>query len=294
VAFHQAGWNVWIVPNPVNSNGESTGSLMISVRRTGIAGDADLLVEPSRLQQHVKAIAEESASELAKIAALEPSLSEDMIRGVRCAAGAPADNGVAAVLDRLQKWMNAAKDLPPQRRAAAFLLADDYMSCMEDVVYKATERFVALGAEFDRGEYLHTFRRAAEKLNQDGPVGAWAQLADAWTYCAVEGGAEFVATAEKLLARFPKRNPELLYLIGRAHATRLAFAFPGGFPDDGAQLKPLSPANQTEERLAAVRAFRRFIQEKPDDTEVPFAWQEAWRLLAGLKPSVVTFGCTGE
>jgi hypothetical protein len=190
--------------------------------------------------------------------------------------------------------MIAAKDLTPQSRAAALLLADDYMTCMKDVVYKAPERFAAIGAEFDRGEYSQTFRRGAEKLDQDGLVGAWAQLADAWTYCAVEGGDAFVAMVEKLLLRFPKWSPELHYLIGRAHATRLAFAFPGGFPDDGAELAPLSPANQMQERLAAVRAFKLFIQAKPDDAEAPFAWQEAWRLLAGLKPTVVPFGCTGE
>jgi hypothetical protein len=294
MAWHRAGWNAWIVPNPANSNGESTGSLMVSVRRTGIIRDSDLLVDPPLLVQRVKVIAEESASELARIAALDPSLSEDMVRHVRCAAGAPVDNNVAAAADRLEKWINAAKDLPRQRRAAALLLADDYMTCMNDVVYKAPERFEALGAEFYRDEYGQTFRRGAEKLDQNGPVGAWAQLADAWTYCAVEGGEEFVAKAEKLLVRFPKWSPDLHYLIGRAHATSLAFAFPGGFPDDGAELAPLSPASQMKERLAAVQAFRRFIHEKPEDAEAPFAWQEAWRLLAGLKPSAVTFGCTGE
>jgi hypothetical protein len=289
VAWHRAGWNAWINPND-----ESTGSLMISVRRTGIARDSDLLADPPRLIKHVKLIAQESAAELARIAALDPSLSGDMVRYVRCAASAPADNDVAAAVDRLQKWMNAAKDLPRQRRAAALLLADDYMTCMQDVVYQAPERFAAVGAGFDRDGYSQTFRREVEKLDQDGPVGAWAQLADAWTYCAVEGGEAFVAQAEKLLVRFPKWSADLHYLIGRAHATSLAFAFPGGFPDDGAELVPLSPADQMKERLEAVRAFKRFLHEKPNDAEAPFVWQEAWRLLAGLKPSVVTFGCTGE
>ncbi len=280
VAWHRAGWNAWINPND-----ESTGSLMISVRRTGIARASDLLVDPPLLLQHVKVIAEKSAPELARIAALDPALSGDMVRHVSCAASAPADNDVTAAVERLRKWMNAAKGLPRQRRAAALLLADNYMTCMNDVVYKAPERFEALGAELVRGEYSQTFRREAEKLDRDGPVGAWAQLADAWTYCAVEGGEAFVTQAEKLLVRFPKRSADLHYLIGRAHATRLAFAFPGGFPDDGAELVPLSPANQMKERLAAVRAFKRFIKEKPGDAEAPYAWQEAWRLLAGLKPS---------
>ena len=294
VAWHQAGWNAWIVPAPVDTNGESTGSLMIFVRRTGVTGNPDLLADPPQLLQRVKVIAQESAPELAKIAALDPSLSAEMVGHLRCAANPHADNDVAAAVDRLEKWLKAAEELPRQRRAAALLLADGYVTCMEDAVYQAPERFAALGARSERGEYPQTLRREAEKLDPDGPVGTWAQLADAWTYCAVEDDTAFAAKAEKLLVRLPGWSGDLHYLIARAHETRLAFALPGGFPDDGAELAPLSPAAQMQERLEAVQAFKRFIREKPADAEAPYAWQETWRLLAGLKPSAVTFGCTGE
>jgi hypothetical protein len=34
--------------------------------------------------------------------------------------------------------------------------------------------------------------------------------------------------------------------------------------------------------------------EIPADPEAVFAWQEGWRLQAGLNPTRVPFGCTGE
>lgn len=300
VAWHRLGWNVWIVPNPVDINGQSRQPPMISVRRSGISEGSDSLVELSGLLQPAKTIGEESASSLAKIAALDASLSADVVSRASCATSSSSDNDPSIAAARLERWISAARSLPPARQAAALLLADDYITCMGSLLDQSREPFIALGAKFegacaqDGGDYGHTFRQEAEKLDPGGVAGAWAQLADLWTYCTMERGAGFVATAEKLLVRFPKWRPYLYYLIGRAHATRLAFAFPGGFPDDGAELAPLSQAEQHKERLAAVMAYRRFLAKKPDEPEAVYVWREAWRLLAGLKPSAVEFGCTCE
>ena len=69
--------------------------------------------------------------------------------------------------------MSAARSLLPVRRAAALLLADDYMTCMGHLLDQSRERFVALGAEFnwrmrveDGGDYSHTFRKEARNLIQ--------------------------------------------------------------------------------------------------------------------------------
>jgi len=299
VAWHREGLNVWVIPHPSYPNRDALGSAAIFVRRTGMPEVSDLLSYPDRLQPMEKAIGEESARELAGIAGLEPSLSAQMVSRASCAAGNLPKEDVALLAERLGKWLNAAKALTPLRRAAALLLADEYMSCIDELPDAARERFIALGAEFnggcaeDGGEYGHSFRKEAEKLDPNGRVGAWGQLADLWTYCAVEDP-KFVARAERLLLWFPKWRPMLHFLLGRAHGTRLAFAFPGGFPNDGAELQPLSPAAQQRERLAAVRAYRSFVQETPDDANAVFAWQEAWRLLAGLEPGAVEFGCTCE
>ncbi len=262
--------------------------------------DSDLMVEPEEFQQKPKQIAEESASSLATIVSLGSSLSAGMVSGASCAKDAVTDVDYSVSADRLGKWMGAAKRLPPPRRAAALILADDYMTCLDNLPDESRQPFIDLGAKFDGGcaedggEYGHTFRREAEKLDPDGRAGAWGQLADLWSYCAMEGGPAFVAIAEKLLRRFPEWRASLYYLIGRAHETRLAFAYPGGFPDDGAELAALSASLKQKERLAAIQAYRNLVQEKPGDSEAVFAWREAWRLLAGLKPPAVEFGCTCE
>ena len=79
----------------------------------------------------------------------------------------------------------------------------------------------------------------------------------------------------------------------RPRARRQAlFLLSGGDPDE--EGIHLTRAAMPRERRAAVERFERFIEQKPDAAESVFAWQEAWRLLAGLPPSQIHFGCGCE
>ncbi len=72
-------------------------------------------------------------------------------------------------------------------------------------------------------------------------------------------------------------------------------SYPGGPAEPPEVFRPiaLSTHEAERERAAAIRDFLSFIREKPADPEAVFAWQEVWRLKAGLKPTRV-FGSTGE
>jgi hypothetical protein len=187
--------------------------------------------------------------------------------------------------------------LPPPRRAAALLLADYYIPCLEFPLPEPMfGRYASMGVQFDHdGEYTHTFRDQAKKLDAHGVAGEWAALDAFWEKCGIAYGSAF-GTGEALAKRFPEWRPHIRYALARAHGARLSFGYPGG-PAEPPDIFPVITFSSEEierERTAAIRDFRSFIREKPADPEAVFAWQEVWRLQAGLQPTRVPFGCTGE
>src|SRR5262249_51417604 len=82
-------------------------------------------------------------------------------------------------------------------------------------------------------------------------------------------------------------SPWVHFAVARAHAAKIALSLP---PNEG----HLTAAEEQSARKAAITEFRRFIRDLPDAKEAVFAWQEAWRLMAGLPPSFLNFGCGCE
>jgi hypothetical protein len=80
------------------------------------------------------------------------------------------------------------------------------------------------------------------------------------------------------------------FAIARAHDVKLSFSLPPGEVDLG-MIHDLTPIQAKKERSGAIAEFAYFIREQPDAKEAVFAWQEAWRLMAGLPPSPSHFGC---
>jgi hypothetical protein len=212
----------------------------------------------------------------------------------------PERESESLTLSRLTKWLKNGGNLPPTRHAALLLVADAYIGCAQ----LPPQALAPLGAEFvthcpqDGATYDGNFLRQAEALDPEGQVGELAGLASLGEPCLLEGHADWpdlvIEKGEKLLSRFPpdRWTPWIHYAIATGHATKLSFAYPGGDPEGG--MTALTPAAMQQQRKAAIAHFEDFIRAKPDTPESVFAWQEAWRLLAGLPPSQVHFGCGCE
>ena len=245
----------------------------------------------------------------ARIAAQDPELTRQIIEW----SGHINDVRKSWVVDpslarnNLRKWLEVAEKRPPHERAAALLLADLYVAgtplgnAAKPYVEPA-EVYKLLGAEFDKqGNYLSNFLKQAEKLDQGGEVSEMAAL---WTLSGECPGFDkrpwpdiAIEQVESFLARFPSDQwtPYVYFALARAHSAKLLWTYPGGSTDDySTEGSPLSPAGKEHERAAAIEYFKAFIDAKPHGREAAFAWLEAWRLFAGLPPSKIGWGCTGE
>jgi hypothetical protein len=291
--WHRAGMTVWVV----NRIGPK---LPVAVyARNDFPAEKDWYDAVGGLQARV---AEQSAATLAKIAALDPVLTKAVLARTSCAAGSPEEEDPQLTAGRLERWLNASKALSPSRRAAALLIADYYMSCSARVpkTDELKDRYVRMGAEFNGGcpndpEYGHNFRRQAQEIDKLGVAGQWAALANFWDKCLIAYG-KVVEIGETLAGRFPEWRPYIHYALARSHEATLSRYYPGGNPEEGLFDGPpkANPREIERERAAAIRDFTSFIRERPADLESTFAWQEVWRLQAGLKPTRVTFGCSCE
>jgi hypothetical protein len=291
VAWHRAGVSVWVVtdwrtPTKVRA---------VYARNDVLPVERDWYEAIGGLQDKVRL---QSAPIVAKIAGLDPPLTQAVVRTATCESISSAGQVPPEItVERFGHWLDALKPLASSRRAAALLLADYYVSCIEvQLSSQVLDRYASVGVQFDHdGEFTHAFRDQAMKLDAHGVAGEWATLDAFWEKCAIAYGGAF-GTGEGLARRFPEWRPYIVYALARAHGARLSFTYPGGPPEtpDIFPLIVLDHDGIERERSAAILGFRNFIREKPSDAEAVFAWQEVWRLQAGLKPTRVPFGCTGE
>ena len=234
--------------------------------------------------------------EATQIAAQDPALTQQIVEWSRQMNNPRWRVDPTLARNSLRKWLEAARQRSPHQRAAALLLADLYVKNTRWDLYKG------LGAEYDnQGNYLNNFIKQAEKLDQGGKV---SELAALWTVSGDCPGFDkrpwpdlAIEHVESFRARFPSDQwtPYVDFALARAHSAKLLWSYPGGSTDDySTEGSPLSPAGKEHERAAAIEYFKAFIDAKPHGREGAFAWLEAWRLLAGLPPSKIGWGCTGE
>ncbi|HEX4134781.1 MAG TPA: hypothetical protein VHY84_09250 [Bryobacteraceae bacterium] len=293
VVWRRAGMNVWVINNHLKP-----GVTLAVYARNDMPADVDWFYSDKTLRAKV---ARESAPTLANIAALDPSLTKAVLARTSCLAGPPPAEDPVVTAERLERWLNASKSLTLPRRAAALMIADYYMSCMEFVPLSLRDRYERMGATFDGGcpqdpTYGHTFLREVEKIDKTGTAGQWATLADFWARCLLAYG-KIDERGERLARWFPQWRPYIRYALARNHAAAMSLNFPGGNPEEGLYDRPPDHVDATafeREREAAIHDFAAFLREKPADSESAFAWQEVWRLQAGLKPTRVQFGCSCE
>ena len=290
-AWHRAGMNVWVADDPKGwADGAGGRRLIVYARR-------DSPRDPNFAQWLLSdAIATQVAEAAAQIAAQDSTLTAAVLK---CDAGRRTE-AESLKASRLDQWLKASSSLPPPRKAAALLVADAYVACTP----ASSQPLSRLGAEFKAGcpqdgpSYSHNFRDQAEKIDPQGPAGELAEISSLAYPCSVKGARSWpdliVEKGEKLLGEFPPDQwaPWIHFAVARAHAVKLSLAYPGGDPEE--RHLQLTRAAMERERNAAVGHFERFIQQKPDAPESVFAWQEAWRLLAGLPPSLIHFDCGCE
>jgi hypothetical protein len=273
-AWHRQGMNIWAV---------SQGQRMIVYARRDIPRDLDMAF--ALLSSTLKAQLIDAAAQIA------PKDSE-LLEGAHCETRQPKRESDLIAIRRLAQWIKAATSLAPEQKASALILADAWVACSRI----SPDSLMQLGAEYkiqcpqDGPTYSHNLRNQA--------AGELAGIASLTEPCTLEGKGNWpdlvIAEGERLLNRYPKGQwtAWVHYAIARAHAARLSFAYPEGRP--GGYGTPLTPDVMRKERAAAVDQFERFLKEKPDSPESRYAWQESWRLQAGLPPSPLGFDCGCE
>jgi len=233
-----------------------------------------------------------------KIATLSPALTADMKPGTNCAA-----LGAEIAVGCLSRWLKASNSLQAERRAAALLVADSFVRCVQASGAKPGS-LGALGVKFGAGcqdgpDYAGNFREQAEALDPTGSAGALAALASLQAPCSLKGSGSWpdrvLDRAQKFVRQFAPGpwSPWVHFAMARAHDVKLSFSLPPGEADIGV-IHHLSALQATQERSAAIAEFAQFVTEQPDSPDAVFAWQEAWRLIGGLSPSPPHFGCGCE
>ena len=248
--------------------------------------------------------------EAAQIAAEDPALTRQIVEWSRQRNNPKWVVDPTLARNNLRKWLEVAKQRSPHQRAAALLLADFYVgstslgyAAKPDVpVAPPAEVYKGLGAEYDKdGNYVNNFLNQVEKMDQGGEV---SELAALWTASGECPGFDkrpwpdlAIEDVESFRARFPSDQwtPYVDFALARAHSAKLLWTYPGGSTDDySTEGSLLTPAAKEHERAAAIEHFKAFLDARPGGREAAFAWLEAWRLLAGLPPSNIRWGCTGE
>jgi hypothetical protein len=241
----------------------------------------------------------DTAAAAMKIADLGPQLTADATPGTNCAA-----LGAQVAVARLSRWLRAATNLQEERRAAALLVADAFVRCVEASGAKP-DSLAALGVKFGPGcpqdgpEYAGNFRAQAKALDPSGAAGALAALASLQSPCSLKGSGSWAKRALEQGQRFRGKfapgpwSPWVSFAMARAHETNLSFSVPPGEVESGV-IYHLTPEQAHRERNGAIEEYEQFISAQPDSPPAVFAWQEAWRLRAGLLPSPTRFACGCE
>jgi hypothetical protein len=250
------------------------------------------------------------AGEAARLAAVDPALTNEILRQLKQHGPSPTSTLPSAPpLEPLERWLRAAQNLPPQRKAAALLVSDFYATAVRGFFRPGEAygmRLTELGAEFGPAmppgemEYKHNWRRQAGQLAAAGPADLLVRMAHLEDTCSFEAESPaidwrnaLIPYGEKFLRGFPMNEwtPYAHFILARAYAAKLMLAYPGAY-EPREIYTPSSEAPQL--RQAAITHFRDFLRGKADAPEAAWAWEEVWRLLAGLPPAEIHFICYYE
>jgi hypothetical protein len=249
--------------------------------------------------------------------ALLPYVAPDVFFDAR-PAGDPDE-----LLRIMRDWMTAIAPLPPPRRSAGLLVADQILQGavhpFQLAVYDAPGRdqsaarrkaFVELGAAFTDLHlgatylYTNTWLKEALALDPDGRAGELAFLVllekgfETSGVCADQNGEGFmrvISRGEAYLAtgrgRTSPDRANVLFAIAQANSDVVAMATGHGYQGPGGAEATAFAAQAPAARREALRYYRLALAEESGTERAADALTEVWRLSAGLSPARTYFYC---
>ncbi len=294
-AWHRAGVSVWVALDLLEPG------VSAAVKRLAVYARADTARESTFSLSLVPGrIARRALDAAWQLAAPQPSPSSaTILSDTQCERHWPKEPETAA-LARARRWMRWAGDLDPPRRAAALLVADSFAACnaVNSPLWKPLGAMFETRCPQDGRIYSHNLRRRALALDPQGKAGELAGILYLADPCFVPGRGlwqdRLIQLDENLLQTYKvdEWSPWICLALARTHASKLVIGYPGDDPEENGLR--LTNEQKQAERDQAIGYFRRFLEQKPESSETGEAWREAWRLLAGLPPSPVRFGCGCE
>jgi hypothetical protein len=165
-AWHRADMSIWVAYDPSGKPvANSTPRVIVYARRNMRRGIEEIDTVSGRTAGSEDAVAEAAA----QIAAEGPALTTPLLKRLHCEPGHSRREDASIAAGRLARWLTASRDLPAERRAAALLLADFYVTWAQCALDwfgsdELEKRFMQLGAKFDGGcpqdgpSFGHNFR----------------------------------------------------------------------------------------------------------------------------------------
>jgi hypothetical protein len=139
VAWHRNGMNIWTVCDLSGEPGRGGPRLIVYARRDIPRDQSDLGF--GSLSYTIRNRVTDIAGQMA---AQDPALTTAILDRTRCLAGVQARESESITASRLARWLKDSAGAPPPGRAAALLLADAYITCVQ----LSPQASVPLGAEF--------------------------------------------------------------------------------------------------------------------------------------------------
>jgi hypothetical protein len=220
------------------------------------------------------------------------------IDGVPPLSTADADT----LVDALRLWVSGAAALPPERRAAVFVIADLVVASVWEVAaYNFPQKVTPLGAVFRQStrypgyEYTRNWLAGARDMNAPGRAGEVAFLASLLERIDHSGGCidPVIARGERYLREHSGSGirAEVHFMVGEAFADIVALA--AGATDYPSQYRAADYAPRVDSaRTRAVEEFRAAVAlAGPSHERSRMVWQAAYRLMAGTPPLRTFFHC---
>jgi hypothetical protein len=217
------------------------------------------------------------------------------------------------IFTAIDQWLSAARPLPPLRRAAALIVADQLMDQSggtgwgKDDYPAIRKRLEAQGAVFEWDQlgdgygFTHTWLKEAWKLDRDGWAGELAFMTlmergfETSGQCRDQKGKGFRAVireGEGYLRRKADSvfSADIHLMIAQAYGDIVTIASGGGYDESETEIDQYK-AESPGARSKAIEHYRIGFESAPNNSRASAEWPVAWRLTAGIPPTHTNFYC---
>ena len=259
------------------------------------------------------------ANEAVKIAAISGAVeqairsAQDLVAVKDGSIAIPTAEERTQIFMVIDQWLSVARPLPPLRRAAALIVADQLMDQSGGPNWDKNDspdirkRLEAQGAVFEWDQlggtyaFTHTWLKEALKLDRDGRAGELAFMTllekgfETSNQCLDQQGKSFRAVireSEGYLRRRPDSTftADIHLMIAQAYGDIVTIANGGGYLESESEFAEYR-AESAGARSKAIEHYRIALESAPNNSRPDAAWPEAWRLMAGIPPTHTYFYC---